>query len=158
MAMVTAEEQTLSNDLVAETTRTIILINVDGSRQIIKQTVRFQRTKVPTENGKVTYSGWAVQPDSPKEWAEYEVPEIEECAPDRTYLPNEEVNAWTPDSTIMIVYHKFDNERLDDRYVKISSRPVTPVSEPESAEGKVFHGLGLRIAGLKSLFGLRRAN
>lgn len=156
--MVTVEEQTLTNDLVAETTRTIVLVKADGSRQMIEQTVRFQRTKVPAEDGNVTYSGWVVQPDSPKEWSEFDAPEIEGCAPNRAYLPSETVNAWTPDSTITITYNKFDNERLDDRYRKTASRPAIPEADPETTNKKTVHGLGLRIAGLKSLFGLQGAN
>ncbi|WP_431814973.1 hypothetical protein [Limosilactobacillus portuensis] len=65
--MVTAEEQTMTNVLTAKSTRTIVLVNVDGTQQVIKQTVRFQRSKVPAADGKATYSQWVVQPDSPKE-------------------------------------------------------------------------------------------
>ena len=113
--MVTVEEQQLTDALTAKSTRTIVLVDVDGTQQEIKQTVRFQRSKVPTADGQVTYSQWVIQPDSPKEWAGFDAPEIKGCAPDRAFLPSEQVNAWTPDSKIVIVYNKFDNERLDDR-------------------------------------------
>ena len=103
-------------------------------------------------------SQWVIQPDSPKEWAEFDAPEIKGCAPDRAFLPSEQVNAWTPDSKIVIVYNKFDNERLDDRYTKTSSRPPLIHRPAEPKKTNILHGLGLRIAGLTSLFGLRHAN
>lgn len=156
--MVTAEEQTMTNELTAKSTRTIVLVNVDGTQQVIKQTVRFQRSKVPAADGKATYSQWVVQPDSPKEWAEFDAPEIKGCAPDRAILPSEEVNAWTPDSKIVIVYNKFDNERLDSRYIKTQSRVPLIHRPAEPKKDSPLHGLALRVAGLTSLFGLRRAN
>ena len=52
--MVTAEEQTMTDALTAKSTRTIVLVNVDGTQQVIKQTVRFQRSKVPAADGNVT--------------------------------------------------------------------------------------------------------
>ena len=156
--MVTVEEQQLTDVLTAKSTRTIVLVDVDGTQQEIKQTVRFQRSKVPTADGQVTYSQWVIQPDSPKEWAEFDAPEIKGCAPDRAFLPSEQVNAWTPDSKIVIVYNKFDNERLDDRYTKTSSRPPLIHRPAEPKKTNILHGLGLRIAGLTSLFGLRHAN
>lgn len=90
--------------------------------------------------------------------AEFDAPEIKGCAPDRAFLPSEQVNAWTPDSKIVIVYNKFDNERLDDRYTKTSSRPPLIHRPAEPKKTNILHGLGLRIAGLTSLFGLRHAN
>ena len=53
--MVTVEEQQLTDALTAKLTRTIVLVDVDGTQQEIKQTVRFQRSKVPTADGQVTY-------------------------------------------------------------------------------------------------------
>lgn len=144
--------------MTAKSTRTIILVNVDGTQQVIKQTVSFQRSKVPAADGKMTYSQWVVQPDSPKSWPEFDAPEIEGCAPDRAVLPSEEVNAWTPDSKIVIVYNRFDNERLDQRYTKTQSRPPLIHRPAEPKKRKILHGLGLRIAGLSSLFNLRKAN
>ncbi|MBB1062443.1 mucin-binding protein [Limosilactobacillus fastidiosus] len=144
--------------LTAQSTRTIILVHVDGTQQVIKQTVRFQRSKVPVADGRITYSQWICQPGSPKEWAEFDAPEIEGCAPDRAFLPSEEVQAWTPDSKVVIVYNRFDNERLDDRYTKTQSRPPLIHRPVEEKKSGIPHGLGLRIAGLTSLFGLRRAN
>lgn len=54
--MVTVEEQQLTDALTAKSTRTIVLVDVDGTQQEIKQTVHFQRSKVPTADGQVTYS------------------------------------------------------------------------------------------------------
>lgn len=63
--------------LFSEPTRTIVIINPDGKKQVIDQKVKFTRTATfDAVTGKVTYSDWKLAQDSKSEWDAYSPQEI----------------------------------------------------------------------------------